>query len=183
MTSYEIQLTFARKHEESSPASSTCFHSQLSKITRSTIVSPCSEEFPQRHRVRFSRQVVAEDRATYLSAEFPFSSFFSIDVYRSSASRPLVFALTSARTNTMCFGTNGRDMRGPPPARLVDLAEPAKVTGKEDYGESMGLSIHSRQQQRLREQYPDGNVPDTVKGNQELGLQNGVPLGASAIVK
>lgn len=138
MTSYEIQLTFARKHEESSPASSTCFHSQLSKITRSTIVSPCSEEFPQRHRVRFSRQVVAEDRATYLSAEFPFSSFFSIDVYRSSASRPLVFALTSARTNTMCFGTNGRDMRGPPPARLVDLAEPAKVTGKEDYGESMG---------------------------------------------
>ncbi|KAG4412283.1 hypothetical protein IFR04_014584 [Cadophora malorum] len=50
----------------------------------------------------------------------------------------------------------------------------------DDYGESMGLSMHAKHQKMIREAYPEGNVPEELKTFKETGMCQGAlggPVG------
>ncbi|KAE8451331.1 hypothetical protein EG329_003960 [Mollisiaceae sp. DMI_Dod_QoI] len=100
----------------------------------------------------------------------------------------------------MCFGS--RSLRGPaesPPARTYPIDNGAgsddltstndnydmKSNGssKKESGESLGLDLFARRQKRLKEAYPDGNIPEGMQRLHESGMVQGNlggPLGGGA---
>ncbi|KAH9204614.1 hypothetical protein DL95DRAFT_113864 [Leptodontidium sp. 2 PMI_412] len=100
----------------------------------------------------------------------------------------------------MCFGRTKTSSESPIPSRvpasdgppnnektrIPTTANKKSTTPKfkdDEYGESMGLSMHAKHQKMIREAYPDGNVPEELRRFKETGMVQGAlggPIGGGA---